>query len=80
MIGTVSDLKRLVHKANGITDNITTGIGTKIFRANAVGESMDQMTAKKKARSNAQSELAKKLQSIQTEWNKDHSENKLDYL
>lgn len=36
---------------------------SKIFRANAVGESMDQMTAKKKARSNAQSELAKTISS-----------------
>ncbi len=36
---------------------------SKIFRANAVGESMDQMTAKKKARSNAQAELAKTISS-----------------
>lgn len=36
---------------------------SKIFRANAIGESSDQMTAKKKARSNAQSELAKTISS-----------------
>ncbi len=36
---------------------------SKTFRANAVGESMDQMTAKKKARSNAQAELAKTISS-----------------
>lgn len=35
----------------------------KTFRANAIGESLDQMTAKKKARSNAQSELAKTISS-----------------
>ena len=35
----------------------------KTFRANAIGESLDQMTAKKKARSNAQSELAKTINS-----------------
>ena len=35
----------------------------KTFRANAIGESSDQMTAKKKARSNAQSELAKTINS-----------------
>lgn len=33
----------------------------KTFRASAIGESLDQMTAKKKARSNAQSELAKTI-------------------
>jgi len=33
------------------------------FRANAVGESMDQMTAKKKAMSNAKSQLASDMQS-----------------
>ena len=33
------------------------------FRGNAIGESSDQMTAKKKARSNAQSELAKSISS-----------------
>lgn len=36
---------------------------TKVFRANSVGESMDQVTAKKKALTNARNELA---QSIQT--------------
>lgn len=36
---------------------------SKIFRSNAIGESMDQMTAKKKARSNAQAELAKTISS-----------------
>lgn len=35
----------------------------KTFRANAIGESLDQMTSKKKARSNAQSELAKIISS-----------------
>jgi hypothetical protein len=35
----------------------------KTFRASAIGESLDQMTAKKKARSNAQSELAKTISS-----------------
>ncbi len=35
----------------------------KIFRANAIGESSDQMVAKKKARSNAQAELAKTISS-----------------
>ncbi len=35
----------------------------KTFRSNAIGESMDQMTAKKKARSNAQAELAKTISS-----------------
>ena len=35
----------------------------KTFRANAIGESLDQMTSKKKARSNAQSELAKTINS-----------------
>ena len=33
------------------------------FRGNALGESLDQMTAKKKARSNAQAELAKTISS-----------------
>lgn len=33
------------------------------FRATGIGESMDQMTANKKARSNAQSELAKTIKS-----------------
>lgn len=33
------------------------------FRATGIGESMDQMTARKKARSNAQAELAKTLSS-----------------
>jgi hypothetical protein len=36
---------------------------TKIFRANSIGESMDQVTSKKKALTNARNELA---QSIQT--------------
>lgn len=36
---------------------------SEFFRATGVGESMDQMTASKKARSNAQSELAKTLNS-----------------
>lgn len=35
----------------------------KTFRASAIGESLDQMTSKKKARSNAQSELAKTISS-----------------
>ena len=35
----------------------------KTFRASAIGESLDQMTSKKKARSNAQSELAKTINS-----------------
>ena len=35
----------------------------KTFRASAIGESLDQMTSKKKARSNAQSELAKTMKS-----------------
>ena len=35
----------------------------KTFRASAIGESIDQMTSKKKARSNAQSELAKTINS-----------------
>ena len=35
----------------------------KTFRASAIGESLDQMTSKKKARSNAQSELAKTMNS-----------------
>ena len=35
----------------------------KTFRANSIGESIDQMTSKKKARSNAQSELAKSINS-----------------
>lgn len=35
----------------------------KTFRANGVGESIDQMTSKKKARSIAQSELAKSINS-----------------
>ena len=35
----------------------------KTFRASAIGESIDQMTSKKKARSNAQSELAKTMNS-----------------
>ncbi len=35
----------------------------KVFRSNAIGESSDQMTAKKKARSNAQAELAKTISS-----------------
>ncbi len=35
----------------------------KTFRSNAIGESADQMTARKKARSNAQSELAKTISS-----------------
>ena len=34
------------------------------FRSTGIGESMDQMTANKKARSNAQSELAKTIKSI----------------
>lgn len=34
------------------------------FRATGIGESMDQMTANKKARSNAQSELAKTIKSM----------------
>ncbi len=33
------------------------------FRGNAVGESLDQMTAKKKARSNTQAEIAKTISS-----------------
>jgi hypothetical protein len=36
---------------------------TKVFRANSIGESMDQVTSKKKALTNARNELA---QSIQT--------------
>ena len=35
----------------------------KTFRANAIGESLDQITSKQKARSNAQSELAKAINS-----------------
>jgi hypothetical protein len=35
----------------------------KTFRSSGIGESLDQMTAKKKARSNAQSELAKTISS-----------------
>ena len=35
----------------------------KTFRSSGIGESIDQMTAKKKARSNAQSELAKTISS-----------------
>ncbi len=35
----------------------------KVFRANSIGESMDQVTSKKKALTNARNELA---QSIQT--------------
>ena len=35
----------------------------KTFRASAIGESLDQMTSKKKARSNVQSELAKTINS-----------------
>ncbi|MCF6349628.1 MAG: hypothetical protein L3J23_01185 [Flavobacteriaceae bacterium] len=35
----------------------------KLFRSNAIGESTDQMTARKKARANAQSELAKTISS-----------------
>lgn len=35
----------------------------KTFRSSAIGESLDQMAAKKKARSNAQSELAKTINS-----------------
>lgn len=34
------------------------------FRANAMGESMDQMTAKKKALSNAQAQLASDMESV----------------
>ena len=33
------------------------------FRGNAIGESLDQMTAKKKARSNTQAEIAKSISS-----------------
>ena len=35
----------------------------KTFRGNAFGESLDQMTAKRKARSNAQAEIAKTISS-----------------
>ena len=35
----------------------------KTFRASAIGESLDQMTSKKKARSNAQAELSKTINS-----------------
>ena len=35
----------------------------RTFRGNAFGESLDQMTAKKKARSNAQAEIAKTISS-----------------
>lgn len=35
----------------------------KTFRGNALGESLDQMTAKKKARSNTQAEIAKTITS-----------------
>jgi len=38
----------------------------KFFRANAIGESMDQMTAKKKSMSNARAELASKVNTTVT--------------
>ena len=53
-----SDEKEVTIPCSG-SDYFTNG---KVFRANAIGESSDQMTAKKKALTNARAQLAESLQ------------------
>ncbi len=68
MIASCSTSKK--SKSNGETLIVTHCSGDDYIsdkehiRATGIGESMDQMTAKKKARANAQAELAKTISSI----------------
>ena len=46
-----------------IAQDLSFSLTKKFFRANAIGESLDQMTAKKKAMSNARAQLATDMNS-----------------